>query len=81
MCGIDGQGGLIPHAGQVRSVQLFDIYKPVIVATDMTSDERSLSVRLELLDDEVGLTEERIEKTVAQVLSALSTRLAVRLRG
>ena len=65
----------------IRSVRLFDIYKPQISATDMSADERSLSVRLELLDDEMALTEERIEKAVAQVRTALSARLAVRLRG
>ena len=65
----------------VRSVRLFDIYKPLATATDMADDERSLSIRLELLDDEEVLTEERIEKAVAQVRAALSTQLAVRLRG
>ena len=65
----------------IRSVRLFDIYKPQIPAADMSADERSLSVRLELLDDEMALTEERIEKAVAQVRTVLSTRLAVRLRG
>ena len=65
----------------IRSARLFDIYKPQISATDMSADERSLSVRLELLDDEMALTEERIEKAVAQVRTALSTGLAVRLRG
>ena len=65
----------------VRSVRLFDIYKPLATATDMAADERSLSMRLELLDDEEVLTEERIEKAVAQVRAALSTQLAVRLRG
>lgn len=69
------------NTGLIRSVQLFDIYKPSISVPDMRSDERSLSVRLELLDDEAGLTEERIEKAVAQVLSALSSQLSGRLRG
>ena len=65
----------------VQSVQLFDIYKPLATAIDMAADERSLSMRLELLDDEEVLTEERIEKAVAQVRAALTTQLAVRLRG
>jgi phenylalanyl-tRNA synthetase beta chain len=38
-------------------------------------------MRLELLDDEVPLTDERINAAVADVLAALSQRLGVRLRG
>jgi len=79
----DAINEVIASAGSefIRSVRLFDIYKPPVSTADMTADERSLSVRLELLDDEAALTEERIEKAVAQVCSALSAQLAVRLRG
>ena len=45
------------------------------------SGERSLSVRLELLDDERPLNEARIESVVADVLAALIARLGVRLRA
>ena len=65
----------------IRSVKLVDIYKPAQPVGDMRPDERSLSVRLELLDDEVPLTDERINSAVADVLAALSQRLGVRLRG
>jgi phenylalanyl-tRNA synthetase beta chain len=47
----------------------------------MHPGERSLSVRLELLDDEVPLTDERINAAVADVLVVLGQRLGVRLRG
>jgi phenylalanyl-tRNA synthetase beta chain len=47
----------------------------------MAAGERSLAVRLELLDDETPLTDERIDAVVADVLAALSRRLGVRLRG
>ena len=69
------------HAGCVKSARLFDIYKPAQASGDMKPGERSLSIRLELLDDEATLTDDRIEATVADVLAALSERLGVRLRG
>ncbi|QTN25429.1 phenylalanine--tRNA ligase subunit beta [Rhizobacter sp. AJA081-3] len=70
-----GRGGL------VRSARLFDIYRPASDTADMKPGERSLAVRLELLDNENTLTDERIEATVAEVLATLQARLGVRLRG
>jgi phenylalanyl-tRNA synthetase beta chain len=70
-----GRGGL------VRSARLFDIYKPATASADLKAGERSLAVRLELLDQENTLTDERIEATVAEVLATLSARLGVRLRS
>ena len=67
--------------GLVRSARLFDVYKPAKPSADMAAGERSLAVRLELLDDDIPLTDERIEEVVAGVLSALSQRLGVRLRA
>jgi phenylalanyl-tRNA synthetase beta chain len=40
-----------------------------------------MAVRLELLDDEATLTDERIEQTVAAVVQALVQQLGARLRG
>ncbi len=40
-----------------------------------------MAVRLELLDDDNTLTDERIDAAVAQVLATLGERLGVRLRG
>ncbi len=65
----------------VRAARLFDIYKPSTPTADIAAGERSLAVRLELLDDEATLTDERIDGTVAKVLAALNQRLGVRLRG
>ncbi|WP_280155351.1 phenylalanine--tRNA ligase subunit beta [Piscinibacter sp. XHJ-5] len=65
----------------VRSAQLFDIYKPSQPAADIHAGERSLAVRLELLDDDATLTDERIDAAVAQVLDTLGSRLGVRLRS
>lgn len=64
----------------VRSAQLFDVYKPAQPGADMAPGERSMAVRLELLDDENTLTDDRIDAVVAQVLQTLRERLGVRLR-
>ncbi len=68
-------------ADLVRSARLFDVYKPAASGAEMKAGERSLSVRLELLDDDVTLTDERIEAAMAEVLAALSGRLGVQLRS
>lgn len=67
--------------GLVRSATLYDIYKPAKGGTDLQPGERSFSVRLELLDDEVNLTDARVEAAVSGVLTAWTHRLGVRLRG
>jgi phenylalanyl-tRNA synthetase beta chain len=70
-----------PTAGVVRSARLFDVYRPKAVSADMANGERSLAVRLELLDDTTTLTDERIDAAVKTVLDTLSARLGARLRG
>jgi phenylalanyl-tRNA synthetase beta chain len=65
----------------VRSARLFDVYRPSQPGGELKAGERSLAVRLELLDDTDTLTDERIEAAVAAVLSSLNQRLGVRLRG
>lgn len=65
----------------VRSAQLFDIYRPAQPGGDIGAGERSMAVRLELLDDDNTLTDERIEAATTQVLDTLATRLGARLRG
>ena len=69
------------NAGLVRSAHLFDIYRPATLSADIGAGERSLAVRLELLDDEATLTDQRIDGVVAEVLRALKQRLGVRLRA
>lgn len=69
------------QTGLVRSARLFDVYKPTTPTGDLAAGERSLAVRLELLDDETTLTDERIAATVARVLESLHQRLGVRLRS
>ncbi len=65
----------------MRSARLFDVYKPSAAVTEIETGERSLAVRLELLDDESTLTDERIEAEVARVIDTLRTRLGARLRA
>jgi phenylalanyl-tRNA synthetase beta chain len=66
----------------LRSAKLFDVFKPAASSsTDLQADERSLAVRLELLDDEATLTDERIDAAVAAIVAAASSQLGARLRG
>ncbi len=70
-----------PADGIVRGARLFDVYRPKASGGDPAPAERSLAVRLELLDAEAPLTDERIDVAVRAVVDALSTRLGARLRG
>jgi len=66
----------------LRSAKLFDVFKPAAgSSTDLQADERSLAVRLELLDDEATLTDERIDAAVAAIVAAAAQQLGARLRG
>ncbi|WP_029001827.1 phenylalanine--tRNA ligase subunit beta [Azohydromonas australica] len=65
----------------VRSAKLFDLYKPATPVAGIEAGERSLAVRVELLDPEATLTDERIDAAVAALLQRLQQRLGVRLRG
>jgi phenylalanyl-tRNA synthetase beta chain len=69
------------HAGLLRSTRLFDVYKPANASGEIGTNERSLSVRLELLDDDATLTDARIDAAIADVLGTLGQRLGVRLRA
>ena len=69
------------NSALVRSARLFDIYKPGAPSAEIAAGERSLAVRLELLDDDATLTDPRIDAVVTDVLQALKQRLGVRLRA
>ena len=64
----------------VRSVTLFDVYKPVQVVSGVALGERSLAVRVELVDDAETLTEARIEAAVNAALSRAQAAAGARLR-
>ena len=68
-------------AGLIRSATLFDVYKPVVVTAAMTAGERSMAVRLELLDFETTLTEDRIEAAVAEAVARVAQTFGGRLRA
>ena len=68
------------ESGLVRRATLFDVYKPQAGAAGWAPGERSLAFRLELLDAEATLTDERIDAVVARAVERVSQRLGVRLR-
>ncbi len=67
-------------SGLVRSATLFDVYRPKAAGGGFEPGERSLAVRLELLDDEATLTDDRIEAALAAAL-ARAQGVGARLRA
>jgi phenylalanyl-tRNA synthetase beta chain len=67
--------------GLVRSAVLFDVYKPAVAVAGLAAHERSLAVRLELLDVEATLTEDRIEQAMAAAVARAEQSVGARLRG
>jgi phenylalanyl-tRNA synthetase beta chain len=68
-------------AGLIRSATLFDIYKPATTVAGVAQGERSLALRLELLDFDSTLTEDRIEGAVAAAVARVQKDFGARLRG
>ena len=58
-----------------------DVYRPAASTADIAAGERSLAVRLELLDEAATLTDERIDGVVKAVVGRLQADLGARLRG
>jgi phenylalanyl-tRNA synthetase beta chain len=67
-------------AGLVRAVTLFDIYKPAQPVPGLAAGERSLALRLELLDPQATLTDQRIDAVVAAALARVERTFGARLR-
>ena len=67
-------------SGVVRRATLFDLYRPK-GASDLAPGEHSMAVRLELMDDALTLTDERIEAALAAARQRASERVGARLRG
>ena len=77
MAAVTAAGGAL-----LRSARLFDVFKPAAGASaDLQADERSLAVRLELLDGDATLTDERIDTVVSAIVAATAQQLGARLRG
>ncbi|MBC7954935.1 MAG: phenylalanine--tRNA ligase subunit beta, partial [Cytophagales bacterium] len=67
-------------AGLIRNVTLFDIYKPAAAVSGLDAGERSLAVRLELLDEQATFTDERIEAVVQAAVARAAQAFGARLR-
>lgn len=65
----------------VTRVTLFDIYKPAQAVPGMKAGERSLALRLELLDPETTLTDERMDAVVSAAVDRAQQVCGARLRG
>ena len=65
----------------VRSARLFDVYRPRQGPPTSPPASAAPAIRLELLDDDATLTDERVEAEVARLLERLRARLGVRLRA
>ncbi len=68
-------------AGLIRSVHLFDIYKPGANASGWMPGEHSLAVRLALRDDAATLTDERTATAVQAALARAAQAHGARLRA
>ena len=65
----------------VRKATLFDIYKPALPVPGLAAGQRSLALRLELLDDEATLSEDRIEAAMAAAVQRAAQACGARLRA
>jgi phenylalanyl-tRNA synthetase beta chain len=70
-------------AGLIRTATLFDVWKPArgAAAGGLADDERSLAIRLELLDFEHTLTDDRIDAAVQAAVARVATAFGARLRA
>ena len=66
-------------SGVVRRATLFDLYRPK-GASELAPGEHSMAVRVELMDDALTLTEERIEAALAAARRRALERVGARLR-
>jgi phenylalanyl-tRNA synthetase beta chain len=67
--------------GLIRAATLFDVYKPAKPVPGIGEHERSLAVRLELLDFDNTLTDERIDNAVAAAVGRVHAAFGARLRA
>ncbi|MBT8613777.1 phenylalanine--tRNA ligase subunit beta [Polynucleobacter paneuropaeus] len=67
-----------PHF--VRSIELFDEFRPKTGSASMAEDEKSLAFRVTLLNPEDTLQDAQIEGVMSGLLAALEKKCAARLR-
>ncbi|MCP5272456.1 MAG: phenylalanine--tRNA ligase subunit beta [Burkholderiaceae bacterium] len=65
----------------VRQVTLFDIYRPAQPGGGLAAGERSLALRLDLLDPTATLTDERIDAVVTAAVARAAQAYGARLRA
>ena len=76
------QAALVAGAGELlESIRLFDIYRPVHPGGGFGPNEHSMALRLELLDDDANLTDDRIDAAVAAAVQRAHASCGARLRG
>lgn len=68
-------------SAQIRHVTLFDVFKPRQPTPGLDASEKSMALRLELLDERQTLTEAQIDGLVAGAVRRATERLGARLRG
>ena len=68
-------------SGLVRSVRLFDVYRPTQPGGGIAAGEHSMALRLELLDNAANLTDERIDAAVAAAVQRAAQAFGARLRA
>jgi len=67
--------------GLVRAATLFDVYRGGSASSGLAAGERSLAIRLELLDEDATLTDDRIDAAVAAAGARATAACRARLRG
>ncbi len=67
--------------GLVRRATLFDLYRPHAAGETAGPGEHSMAVRLELMDDQATLTDERIDRAIESAKTRAHERVGARLRG
>jgi phenylalanyl-tRNA synthetase beta chain len=68
-------------SGLVKSAQLFDVYRPAQPGGAIVAGERSMAVRLDILDEHANLTDERIDAAVAAAVQRAHDAFGARLRS
>lgn len=73
----------VDHDGLIRSIVLFDVYRPKgdAVPSDVPQGHKSLALRLDIADSQGTLTDDRIDLVVDTLLKQLGASLGARLRG
>jgi phenylalanyl-tRNA synthetase beta chain len=64
----------------IRSIELFDEFKPKAGSSSMADDEKSLAFRITLLNPNETLQDSQIDAVISNLLGALEKKCAARLR-